>query len=379
MLKRITCLMAALLLVISSGAPALAVTPQEGWFIRDIETVDGIDYYIIDNKMSDADWWVDLTSTWVNSTIPIYSDSEILSTSNFYGMVTINEGWYGYDQYNWRVDSDWLVRYMCSSKECNFYKLGSGDPVTNVSTDYDDPLFCAVDRSKVPSFSVGMENGFNISASPDALLFKGAGTVAWASQDDISGYQQLAGNLNTRRYLSMDGFTYSSIGNAVQDKVSVSNGQVLYRSTVDVDGTDINDLIFFFAPSHSYPGYYCVINARVSIQLMCPVDKAPSGMAVGDYWPKVRPLDVEIADAFDAYRSTMLDNGMIKEPSDINSMFGQLGGMQEDGLGALELGDGQAEWVTGVYTMLQPLFIYLLPIVGLGVLLIIFANKGMHG
>lgn len=379
-IKRAAALLFSFALIISSGVPALAVTPQEGWFIRDIETVDGIEYYVIDNKMSDDDWWVDLTSTWINSDTPLWTaaNGNILqpSAKQKYGLLTFNEAWRGYDQYSWRVDSDWLVRFCCTAIGST---AKSGQGVT-VLDDF-SIKFCAIDRSMAPLFLTDSETtsgtGVQIGGSPtDSLLFTGSDSGTAVEVFDISGFELTEDSLGARRYFTMESFTYSLLWN---DYEYDEQPFYTYRSTIDLDGCDINDLVFFVAPVRTGWGLQGQVNARCSIQLMCPKDKAPSGMSIGDYWPKVRPLEVAISDAYDPYYKAMLANGQIKDPSDINTMFGQLGGMQEQGLGALEIGDAESGFFTAAVSMMQPLFLTLLPIIGVGVILIIFANKGMHG
>lgn len=342
----------------------MAATPQEGWFIAGIETLDGLDYYVIDNKMNMNPWLVDCYSQRleVDFSEISWGESNSAGLSGWYEEVLYSQMCYrGFSDYTWRVDEDWVVKIWAESTTQQF--------------PYQVVLY---DRTQVPSVS------YNFSADdPNSVGGYDQIHSDWTLQQDVATcipfvYNDDWGALFAVSRNNTEKWTYWQAG--------VFQIYNIYGLPSRIVGSDINDIYATITygrgkGNSAYVGSdaKALLHKQIAIQWLCPVDKAPSGMSVGDYWPKVRPLEVEMQEAMNEFEETMLANGQIKQPSDINTMFGQLGGMQEQGLGALEIGDAEAGFFTAAVSMMQPLFLTLLPIIGVGVILIIFANKGMHG
>lgn len=341
----------------------MAATPQEGWFIAGIENVDGIDYYVIDNKMSMDPWFVQCASQTIAldfSAVDLPNDSQA-TLNGYYRDVLLSQLYYrGFSDYSWRIDNDWIVKIWAEDTDARFpYQV------------------IIYDRTQLPS--VAYNHGYVYDGSYMDSPFSSEWTLQQTTPACIPfKYDDNYGALFSVSRNNTGKWTYWEVG--------VFQMYSIFGLPTRIAGSDINDICVSICygrgrGNSSWVGTDAssLIQKKIALQWLCPVDKAPAGMSVGDYWPKVRPLEVEIEEAMNAYEEAMLQNGQIRDPSDINSMFGQLGGMQEQGLGALEIGDAEAGFFTAAVSMMQPLFLTLLPIIGVGVILIIFANKGMHG
>lgn len=358
--------MAAVLLVISSGSPAMAATPQEGWFIAGEETLDGIDYWVIDNKLNMDPWLVQCAT----QRIPVEFDEVELNAS---GDHTYLSGWFdevlysqlfyrGYSDSSWRVDNDWVVKIWAEDTTSDLpYQVVIFDRTQVPLVNY-RPIFTTGSSSSRPQGQ--FTNPWSLEQSTSAC-------IPFKYNDDWGAlFASSRGNTGKWTYWELGYFQMYSV----------------YGLPVRLNGSDINDICVSITYGrgkdnslYSQTVAESLIQKKIALQWLCPKDKAPSGMQIGDYWPKHRPLEVVMQDAYDAYKQTMLNNGQIKDPSDINTMFGQLGGMQEDGLGALDFGEDEATVLPGVISIIQPVITFLFPFFGLVLILLIFANKGIHG
>lgn len=362
---RVVSVLAAALLVIGCCPPAQAVTPQEGWYIAGIEEWSGETYYIIDNKPNVSDWYVDFTTTYIQTrTVLGYSSGSF--SSAIYGVLSPFEMYQGFSSDSWRIDQDWVIRVGVSYVDTEV--LYSPAP-TNYTEDSVNLILYDVTKAPILYSSLSDSAGVDYSIDyGESLLI---GDWRYSINPTISNSDS-----GTTLYLPVTDFNYSS-GLNVNWNDTTANAALSSARMVD-----INNLRICIKPTGYWTAVgnaYARAEARLSISYMVPVNKAPDGMAVGDAWPKLRTLEVELQDAYDAYKQTMLQNGQITNPDDINTMFGELGGIQQDGLAALEIGDTEAEFLTSSIGMMQPLFSVLFPIIGVGVILIIFANKGIHG
>lgn len=369
LVKRAFAVVAAVLLVVGAGVPAMAVTPQEGWYIAGVEEWSGKQYYVIDNKPSTAsNWLVDFYSTHIQTSSSLTGNNNL--STDVYSVLSPFYQYQGFSGDTWRIDQDWVLRVYVSSVSSNYDFAGS---ISNA--DPESVQLLLYDVTQVPTMSTQRNTSsttwsYDIDLAESLVVFD----ARYSVNPSIS-----VNDVGSTLYLKVDDFNMCP---GFYSNPQGSSGAITSVSWMSLRTADINNV----RVAVKAPGYwtssgtgYATANARLGLSWMIPVDKAPEGMQVGDAWPALRPLEVELQDAWDAYKQTMLQNGQIKDPTDINSMFGNLGGMKDQGLASLEIGGTEADFFTAALSMLKPLFLTLLPVVGAGVVLIIFANKGMHG
>lgn len=368
-IKRAVSVVAVVLLVVGSGVPAMAVTPQEGWYISEALLLDdGVEYFVIDNKLSTDQWLVDLQGSHIQTANNLAGKSP--TSSGVYSVVSPYLKYEGYSQTSWRIDQDWVLEVYVASVETNLEH--QGNLVNGVADQIDLLLY---DVTKVPT----------INYAPKAT----SSAYEWdLNYEESLLAADFAHSVNPTLSAADVGKTYYYPVTSFQlvpgwfDRPQESSGAVDYVAWSSLRLCDINNLRIAIKPSGYWTSTgtgYATSNARLGFRWLCPVDKAPAGMMIGDPWPKQQPLEVVMQDAYDAYKQTMMQNGQIKDPTDINTMFGNLGDMKDQGLAALDIGDTESDFFSAALSMFKPLFLTLLPVVGVGVVLIIFANKGMNG
>lgn len=381
MSKRIACFLAAVALIVASAVPAYAVTPQEGWFISGTMERDGINYYIIDNKVNDAKWWLNLRggSLRFNDT---YESGEEDTAGNLNGVMEgINgyayypEAYHGFSETDWRIDNDWLLEVSVDSYKIQTYR-SSGTIYTQENSG--SFMICAFDRSALPTITAkfssydaanNMREAFSISQDVvNAFPISGTTKVAGPAVNDLGTYYYPISNFQISGLFS-GADTWDGFGMIGEEGFG----------SYDLDACSINDLILFPLVSDPTDEYGSLVDARVAFRFLCPVDKAPSGMAVGDRWPKVWPLEVEILEAYKEYYDRMLANGEIFSPDDVDTSFGQLNQLKDSWLDSFDSVPSSAvSFASSTFDIFGSAFIdFFVPIL-FGCLLLVFINKAVH-
>lgn len=381
MLKRIVCLMAAIALTVASAVPALAVTPQEGWFISGTMERNGINYYIIDNKVNDQKWWVDLTGGFLRFDETFesgYTDADGNMWGISYGVNGVmyaQEAWYGFcPDDDFRLDNDWLIEVSVASFEAD--RL-AGDGDIEVNSQF---TLIALDRTQMPTISLDYESfGSDFYGQIDpvfSLDFDRAHIYPMYSSNVISAGPSIKStDVGKTLYFPASNFTISGLAadsSSNSEYPNISDFGIPFSS---LDGVNMNDLVIFPVWGG---GFGSNVRARIALRFLCPVDKAPGGMSVGDRWPKVYPVKVEIDDALQPFYDAMLEWSQTPTPEDIDDMMGDLQGFGLDSLDLLEFDDDQASFVSSAFILAQPLVVGLFPIIFFGIIALILANKAMH-
>lgn len=351
--------------------PAAAVRPQEGWYVRGTMTSDvsGVEreYFIIDNKMSADPWYVDMRTNLIRTETPILStttnrDGVSSDTYNWDWVAYLSDYYQGYSSSDWVVDQDWL---------CLLEWDGVG---YSHATGFFVYLF---DRSYLPSLTYQSENGNLLSTSPSALL----------------GYSY---NGSWQFGVAQAPFSGSS-GSAVFEigpSVGLSSGRVVRTIVTPFDlslyspqyynsanGCSINNLCVVVVPYSTEnfdelgnPNSY--VQVRLAVSWAIPVDKAPAGTQVGDSWPKQRPIEVQMEDAYSAWMDSALQNTPYGDASNVGT--GIQGYNQQ-----LEESDNWGTLATEGWQGIAPIFdsfdfvFIILAIVGVTFILLLLIKKGM--
>ena len=346
-----------------------AVTPQEGWFIAGEETFHDRDYWIIDNKKNLDPWYVDFEGGFVyqDFTIDAYS-----SSSNLKILPYSNYGWRGFSDWAWCVDNDWLLRIQLSSASIS----SDGKAFTDLTASKSINLY-AFDLSAVPAFSSGYTKT-NIKVGSSTVdyvqeAFIPSTRVFPFFKNNFHGVSIYGDNLNKVLHVPISSFTGTLFWN-VDD---IDNGR-----SVDLDGCNINDLYIFVAPgvSTTYSGY-STARAHMALSFMVPKDKCPAGLAIGDYWPKLRPLEVEIANGLEGieqdYYMAMLQQSQINDPSKVSSMKKDLSGKLDAALGMPNIDtDLNTDAISGMMDILGPLK-QIFPWLIAGLFVIVLIRRGV--
>lgn len=380
MLKRIVCLMAAIALTVASAVPALAITPQEGWFISGTMERDGINYYIIDNKLNDQKWWVDLSGGYLQMTEG-YSSGYMDTGGNYHGLAEDIYGFY-YTHENWlgfcpdddfRIDNDWLIEISLNNFEGTRYRSLSKTTEMTLFSVY------AYDRSKLPSITLdysSFDGAYNDTSKAFSISQTLSNCIPYCGTTKMQGVTFYSDEIGTTRYVPASVFGMNGLFSGVDTEAPEISD--FGFSAINLDGCNMNDLVFTVGPSDPMDEYSCHVDARLAFRFLCPVDKAPGGMAVGDRWPKVWPLEVEMEEAYQKYYDALLEWSETPSPEDIHEMMGDLQGFGLDSLDLLEFDDDQASFVSSSFILARPLVVGLFPIIFFGIIALILANKAMH-
>lgn len=356
---RSVAVMAAVFVLVGSCPWALAATPQEGWFIAGTETLDGIQYYVIDNKVNMNPWLVDIYSQRIQldfSFVDWIGGSN--SLSGYFDEILLSQMYYkGWSDYSWRVDEDWVAKLWVDESS-----------VTDVPIQ-----IYMYDRTQLPTVQYqNMSEDDNVLSSEQ---FESEWTIS-QNVDACIPFNDLASTGAFFDQSNAGQWTYWQVGNFQMASV--------YSVPTRLCGTDINDLCMTAAYGYSESDQAFseadsldLVHARVAVQWLCPVDKAPAGMAVGDSWPKVRPIEVEMEEAFDQWREVLAQRGLINSPDEIGSQYNEYNLQASNGILATNLDQEQYSLLSAVLGGFNPLLGTLLPVAAVGVVLIILANKGM--
>lgn len=345
-----------------------AVRPQEGWYVRDTMTYSYMgterEYFIIDNKMSAQPWYI---STWIGSTV--LNDS-LFSTpdwgnkglDSFWRVVGYASTYYrGYSDVDWVVDDDWLCII-------DWQGFSSSSTVPSFS-------FFVFDKSKLPVLTYDNRlDAYSITGVYDAFL--GHSVTSQVSYSVFGLADSQSGS---------SGHYVFRLGGGV---LTVTGQNRLYNpflyafnsdySFYDVDGTSINDLCVVPLPNGTRPevGFLGGTTLQYSVCWAVPVDKCPAGTQVGDSWPKVRPLDVQMEDAYSAWMDSALANTPVSDSS-------QVGQQIKDYNDQLDASDNWGELATAGWAFIQPMFdsfdfiFVILGIAAVSFILLLLIKKGM--
>lgn len=363
--------------------PAAAVTPQEGWFVRTRISYLNKEYFVIDNKLSSAPWLVDLSSVILASSYqsPFLSAPSFTTSGESFAirypyLCNLFKAYYGSSFYPWFVDSDWMIR---------IYVNGVNSSIPEV-IGYN---LVAFDTSTYPrltyNFSLGDSSG---SFSPSAGNLLGVAADFSNKNGNFSPFVWNALN----NYPIFSGATFiRPLGQYRPFSIPYYFGQGSFQEDVGaVAPIDIRNLCIAVVPVFSQTNLPAVptgtepprllgsVNAQLSIEFLCPVDKAPAGIAVGDRWPLVPPI--EVSGTFeDAYKD-WIDSALQNTPyGDASTVGPAIQGYNQQ----LEESDNWGTLATEGWQGIAPIFdsfdfvFTILAIVGVTFILLLLIKKGM--
>lgn len=276
-------------------------------------TVSGVEreYFIIDNKMSADPWYINFNSAFYVFKDPIFMAPDFAYPGfdiNWNVLGFANTYYRGYSDVDWCIDDDWLCILDWD-----------GFSVSGVKGSTDSFSVVIFDKSKVPMLTFNNQlDSYGVVGPVDAILgrsytaaddYRSPFTYIGSSLFDSSGHMvfRVGGNMqsdNDGRWMLLNPF------------FSGTQSQYNYYT---VDGTSINDLCVFpyargFTPQ---PGLQRQLNVRLAISWAVPVDKCPAGTQVGDSWPKVKPIEVQMDDAYKAWMDSALQNTDYADSSNV--------------------------------------------------------------
>lgn len=350
----------------------VAVRPQEGWYVRDIiqHTVGGVtrDYFVIDNKMSADPWYINFYTFQYVLPDPLFMSpnwNEKGMDVNWNVLGLSNTVYRGFSDVDWSVDDDWLC-------------LIEWDGVSFTSSAFDFFNVLIFDKSKTPLliFDNGLDS-YGIHGPVDAVLGR-----SWTEKIGGSPFSQpstpFSGSSGSA-VIRLGGTYQSDAGglNMLLNPFFSTSTNATY-SFYSVDGTSINDLcvIPFARGFQPVVGSHDFLNIRLAICWAIPVDKAPSGTQVGDSWPKQRPLEVQMDDAYSAWMDAALQNTPYGDASNVGS------GIQDYNK-QLEESDNWGSLATEGWNSISVIFdsfdfiFTVLAIVGVSFILLLLIKKGM--
>ena len=356
-----------------------AVRPQQGWYVRGTMTssVSGTsrEYFIIDTKLTDDPWYVEMQSAVMLYDLPYFSYDSLVGgyTLGLYTQFYPYTYWRGYSQVDWVLDNDWLMLVNWN-----------GISVDNCS----QFTFSIWDDSNTFLFTnpnLG-ENGLGdiSSALSEVQFITGPGRIAAAKRDVSPStaplvIQSVTSNGSSTYLLDFDGFGCANPFTYLDS--SSSPGFV--NSNWRIGGVSINDLCFCIFPANvssspSSPSMASVYG-RVAISFAIPVDKAPADTQVGDSWPKVQPLPVQIQgalDEFKAWKDNALAQTPVADPADVTS---QIEGYNQQLDAADQWGTLESDAWNEIVPILDS-FDFVFTILGIAAVvfvLLLFIKKGM--
>lgn len=297
-----------------------------------VEDGKEIPCYIIDNKLTD-DWW-----TYRLSGGAVYGSQPILEgvegSDEIRQIVDVGSIYYGWSEDDWRVDDDWYLQIYVASITA----------IPNTGT-------CKViawDRTRMPQIiTSGNGSTNNVIADGSTVFLNGV--------SDWKGYDIDKSHIGTYVTVPMSTFSCSI---PPLDYVQVGSNNYYNLSDIDIDGTSINNLCIGVIPESnataSEPDKQAL--AQIGVRFLVPIDKCPTGLSVGDIWPKQWPLSVEVEDAYQEYYDRLLALGQITNPDDVNSVWGQLDGSLDSALGVPDIDtDIDTNALSGMLSLLGPL------------------------
>lgn len=353
-----------------------AVRPQQGWYVSGTmsSSVSGTSrkYFIIDTKMSDDPWYVEHRSSAIYFYEPFFQIDDFSGqTYGYYSQFYPVTYWRGYSQVDWVLDRDWLVLY-------------EWDGITRTNCKQNSFVFW--DASKIPiyyrNFSSDGFSSLGLSGTMPFLL------GVPVTNRNTTGYR-----INTS---SGDSSTASSQSKLLYNiDLRVENPLSILSTPSNVDpfldsfplgGVSINDLCFALFPN--YPSELpsssgditgSSIYGRVAVRFAVPVDKAPADTQVGDSWPKIQSVPVQIQGSLDDYKAWK-DNALaqtpVSAPAEVTS---QIEGYNQQ----LDAADQWGTLETNAWNEIVPIldsFDFVFTILGIAAVvfvLLLFIKKGM--
>lgn len=258
------------------------VIPQEGWYIAGetnyTRNGKNIAYWIIDNKVGLDPWYFDTEFSYRRTA------SYDTNLSNYGEFFARNPSmWHGYSDYDWFLDSDWLVRVWPVSGSVK----NQGQQLTTDDSTFGIVLF---DYSRLPTV-------YNCISSSNGNV-----DFVYDYSDSLIFYNEIlcenALTFNAWNVIAPDstGFRYTGIADGYHTS-----------GYLDASNCSINDLaIFGYCYDHEPTGTSANlidIEMRFAVQFMVPKDKCPNGLKIGDRWPQVRTFKVEIEGEIQDYQT----------------------------------------------------------------------------
>lgn len=277
--------------------------------------------------------------------------------------------WHGYSDYDWYIDKDWLLRVAVGS--IDYTESGSSNQPLEFGV-------CGFDISRVPSVFV----------SHDQIDYTGASPITGSPiYSDVYGTTQeydsriiLYNKFSYHTVQANQQWSYFSPRNVGLKTMTINN-----QAGIDnyIDGTSINDLYLFVCPGENPSGTRTsYTEALFAVQFLCPKDKAPDGMMIGDQWPKVRTFKVEIDGEIEDF-STPYQKKMVEISGKNETALGNLN-TQLKGYG-VHTGSGLPDSYTSrsatsallpIVSQFKP-FKTLISVFGVFLVMSVFVKKGM--
>lgn len=351
-----------------------AVRPQQGWYVSGTMTssVSGVsrEYFIIDNKMTSDPWYVEYLSTSLFFLDPYFEYTGFDGVKQYlYTQFYPVNYWQGYSQTDFVIDNDWLVEISIDGIQ---YKN---------ATKYN---FAFWDVSRMPTFTA--TTNADVSSSYIDMLGQVPFLVGYPTSNLSSPTYSINGTYpqsssSGRTWYKMDYYMFG-----VKNPFSVINWYNNSAAMINdspLGGVSINDLAFcvFANEPTSKSGNVTAYSmyARIALRFAIPVDKAPADTQVGDSWPKLHPLPVQIQGALDDFKAWK-DNALAQTPvADAADVTSQIEGYNQQ----LDAADNWGELETDAWNEVVPIldsFDFVFTILGIAAVvfvLLLFIKKGM--
>ena len=385
---RLSALTFAFVIVYTVQFPSLAVTPQQGWFVSGSTTYDGKDSWVISYGGSSLSnpYYIELrTNIYASPTSKPFLAFPNFEPSApgpyiyniFAAPVTSFEG---FSDYPWFVDRDWGI-------DINIRGI-----TTTIDSDYSDQFtFVVYDVTHVPTFQhQETSTDFVVNYSLPGILGINPNTL-WPVPSFIdfnsfswSRYQQTGFKYKNQNYHSLEDISLLGL-----TPVPLYTNASSMSEPVPFDSINIENLriviipLFkdsFYDAMSSFTGSTLVgqIYARSAFSFICPKDKAPSGLTVGDRWPSVREIEVTgtFEDAYKDWIDAALAQTPVADPAEVTSQI-------DDYNQQLDASDNWGKLETDAWNEVVPIldsFDFVFTILGIAAVvfvLLLFIKKGM--
>lgn len=385
---RLFALMFAFGVVYSVQNPAFAVAPQQGWFISGTTTFSGKDSWVISYGSSSVSnpYYVELRTNIYGTPI----SKPFLAFPNFTpsapGPYIYNifaspiTSFNGFSDYPWFFDRDWGLDIQISGIS------------TTISSTYSDQFTVVLyDVTKYPTFqhqetstdfvvdySIPGILGINPNSMWPVPSFTRYNSFSWSAANPAFSYQQ-------KFYHSTPNAYYL----ALKPVPPYTNSLSTVGSDIAFEPINIENLRIMIVPlfkpafysatsSYSSSTYVGQLYARAAFSFICPKDKAPSGLSIGDRWPSVRDFEVTgtLEDAYKDWIDNALAQTPVADPDDVTS---QIEGYNQQ----LDAADNWGELETDAWNEVVPIldsFDFVFTILGIAAVvfvLLLFIKKGM--
>lgn len=385
---RLFALVMAFGVVYSVQNPALAVAPQQGWFISGTTTFFGKDSWVISYGGSSVSnpYYVELRTN-------IYatpSSKPFLAFPNFapsapgpyiYNIfATPVTSFNGYSDYPWFFDRDWGLDIQISGSS------------TTISSTYSDQFTVVLyDVTKYPTFqhqetstdfvvdySIPGILGINPNSMWPVPSFARYNSFSWSASNPAYPYgNQFNHGTPSAPFLALKPIppytnSLSTVGSdIVFEPINIENLRIMVVPL-------FKSAFYSAASSYTSSTYVGQLYARAAFSFICPKDKAPSGLSVGDRWPSVREFEVigTLEDAYKDWIDAALEQTPVADSADVTSQI-------EDYNQQLDAADNWGELETDAWNEVVPIldsFDFVFTILGIAAVvfvLLLFIKKGM--